>query len=65
MAVKTLTIDGKLVSAREGETILEAAREAGDRDPDALPFRRLVGRRRLPALPGRGSGKPIGRCRPA
>jgi bidirectional [NiFe] hydrogenase diaphorase subunit len=29
MAVKTLTIDGKLVSAREGETILEAAREAG------------------------------------
>jgi bidirectional [NiFe] hydrogenase diaphorase subunit len=29
MAVKTLTIDGKLVSAREDETILEAAREAG------------------------------------
>ena len=29
MTVKTLTIDGKLVSAREDETILEAAREAG------------------------------------
>jgi bidirectional [NiFe] hydrogenase diaphorase subunit len=29
MAVKTLTIDGKLVSAREEETVLEAAREAG------------------------------------
>ena len=29
MAVKTLTIDGKLISAREGETILTAAREAG------------------------------------
>jgi bidirectional [NiFe] hydrogenase diaphorase subunit len=29
MAVKTLTIDGKLISARENETLLEAAREAG------------------------------------
>src|SRR4051812_29535380 len=29
MAVKTLTIDGKLVSAREDETVLDAAREAG------------------------------------
>lgn len=29
MAVKTLTIDGKLVDAREGETLLEAARGAG------------------------------------
>ena len=29
MAVKTLTIDGKLISAREGETLLMAAREAG------------------------------------
>jgi bidirectional [NiFe] hydrogenase diaphorase subunit len=33
MAVKTLTIDGKLVSAREEETVLEAAREAGIRIP--------------------------------
>src|SRR6516162_2459449 len=29
MAVKTLTIDGKLVSAAEEETVLEAAREVG------------------------------------
>jgi bidirectional [NiFe] hydrogenase diaphorase subunit len=29
MAVKTLTIDGRLVSAREDETILQAARGAG------------------------------------
>jgi bidirectional [NiFe] hydrogenase diaphorase subunit len=29
MAVKTLTIDGHMVSAHEDETILEAAREAG------------------------------------
>lgn len=29
MAVKTLTIDGRLVSARENQTILEAALEAG------------------------------------
>jgi bidirectional [NiFe] hydrogenase diaphorase subunit len=29
MAAKTLTIDGKLVSAREDESILEAARDAG------------------------------------
>jgi bidirectional [NiFe] hydrogenase diaphorase subunit len=33
MAVKTLTIDGKLVSAREDETILTAAREAGIQIP--------------------------------
>jgi bidirectional [NiFe] hydrogenase diaphorase subunit len=29
MAVKTLTIDGKLVSAREDDTVLDAASEAG------------------------------------
>jgi len=29
MAAKTLTIDGKQVSAEEGETLLQAAREAG------------------------------------
>ncbi|MCS6851961.1 MAG: bidirectional hydrogenase complex protein HoxU [Gemmataceae bacterium] len=33
MPVKTLTINGQLVSAREGETILEAARDAGIRIP--------------------------------
>jgi bidirectional [NiFe] hydrogenase diaphorase subunit len=29
MAAKTLTIDGQLVSAEEGQTVLEAARDAG------------------------------------
>ncbi len=29
MAVKTLTIDGKLISAREDQTLLEASRDAG------------------------------------
>ncbi len=29
MAVKTLTIDGQLVSAHEDQTVLEAAQEAG------------------------------------
>ncbi len=29
MAVKTLTIDGQLVSAHEDQTVLEAAHEAG------------------------------------
>ena len=33
MAAKTLTIDGKQVSAEEGESILEAATEAGIRIP--------------------------------
>ena len=33
MAVKTLTINDQMVSAREGETILEAAQEAGIRIP--------------------------------
>lgn len=33
MAVKTLQIDGKHVSAREDQTVLEAAREAGIRIP--------------------------------
>ncbi len=31
MAIKTLTIDGKLVSAHEEQTVLEAARDAGVR----------------------------------
>jgi bidirectional [NiFe] hydrogenase diaphorase subunit len=33
MAIKTLTIDGKLISAREDDTILTAAREAGIQIP--------------------------------
>lgn len=41
MAVKTLTIDGKPVSAREGETILEAARDAGIYIPTLCAFEGL------------------------
>jgi len=33
MAVKTLTIDGKPVSAEENETILQAATDAGIKIP--------------------------------
>jgi bidirectional [NiFe] hydrogenase diaphorase subunit len=33
MAVKTLSIDGKLISARDDQTLLEAAREAGIQIP--------------------------------
>jgi bidirectional [NiFe] hydrogenase diaphorase subunit len=33
MAAKTLTIDGKLISAEEGATVLQAAEEAGVRIP--------------------------------
>jgi bidirectional [NiFe] hydrogenase diaphorase subunit len=33
MTVKTLSIDGKMVTAREGETLLQVAREAGVRVP--------------------------------
>lgn len=33
MAVKTLTIDGKLVTAQESETLLQAARSAGAKIP--------------------------------
>ena len=39
-AVKTLTIDGKLISARGDQTILEAAAGGGHLDPDAVPPRR-------------------------
>ena len=38
MSVRTLTIDDKLVSAREGETVLEAARDAGMSIPTLCHF---------------------------
>ncbi len=41
MAVKTLTIDGRLVSARDGETILDAARDAGIVIPTLCHFHGL------------------------
>lgn len=42
MAVRTLTIDGRLVSAREGETILDAAKDAGIRIPTLCHFHGLT-----------------------
>lgn len=38
MAVRTLTIDGKLVSARENETVLDAVRDAGISIPTLCHF---------------------------
>ena len=67
-AVKTLTIDGKLVSAREDQTILEAAAKRGSRSrpsatsrasPTSAPAgsawsRSAVHRRLLPACVTQG-----------
>jgi bidirectional [NiFe] hydrogenase diaphorase subunit len=59
MAVKTLTIDGKLVSAREDETLLDAAREAGIRIPTLCHLDGLseAGACRLCLVEIGGSGK--------
>jgi bidirectional [NiFe] hydrogenase diaphorase subunit len=56
MAVRTLTIDGKPVSAREGQTILEAAREAGIAIPTLCHLEGLsdVGACRLCLVEGGG-----------
>ena len=37
MAAKTLTIDGQMISAEEGQTLLEAARDAGWKTPESMP----------------------------
>jgi bidirectional [NiFe] hydrogenase diaphorase subunit len=59
MAVKTLTIDGKLVSAREDETLLDAAREAGISIPTLCHLDGLseAGACRLCLVEVGGSGK--------
>src|SRR5262245_11682928 len=59
MAVKTLTIDGKLISAREGDTVLVAAREAGIRIPTLCHLDGLseAGACRLCLVEVAGSGK--------
>jgi bidirectional [NiFe] hydrogenase diaphorase subunit len=43
MAAKTLTINGQLVSAAEGQTVLEAARDAGVRIPTLCHLEGLSG----------------------
>jgi bidirectional [NiFe] hydrogenase diaphorase subunit len=59
MAVKTLTIDGKLVSAREDETLLDAARGAGISIPTLCHLDGLseAGACRLCLVEVAGSGK--------
>ncbi len=64
MAVKTLTIDGKLMSAREDETVLEAAREAGIVIPTLCHLEGVsaVGACRLCLVEVGGSGKLQAAC---
>lgn len=64
MAVKTLTIDGKPVSAREDQTILEVAREHGIRIPTLchLPGLENVGACRLCLVEVTGVPKLLPAC---
>jgi bidirectional [NiFe] hydrogenase diaphorase subunit len=64
MAVKTLTIDGKLVSAAEEQTVLEAAREAGAVIPTLCHLEGVstVGACRLCLVEAGGSGKLQAAC---
>jgi bidirectional [NiFe] hydrogenase diaphorase subunit len=64
MAVKTLTIDGQLVSAREGETVLDAARDAGIAIPTLCYLEGVsaVGACRLCLTEVEGSSKLLAAC---
>lgn len=64
MPVKTLTIDGVPASAREGETILEAARDAGVRIPTLCHLDGIgdVGACRLCLVEVAGSGRLVPAC---
>lgn len=64
MAVKTLTINGKLVSAKEGQTVLEAARDAGVEIPTLCHLEGVsdVGACRLCMVEMAGSGKLLPAC---
>jgi bidirectional [NiFe] hydrogenase diaphorase subunit len=64
MAVKTLTIDGKLVSAREDETVLEAARDVGITIPTLCHLEGVstVGACRLCLVEVAGSHRPLAAC---
>ena len=65
VSVKTLKIDGRDVSAREDETILEVARENNIFIPTLCDLAGLSTRGRLPAVPGGGQGLARACCRPA
>ncbi len=64
MAARTLTIDGQLVSARAGETILEAARDAGIAIPTLCHLEGLsaVGACRLCLVEVVGSSRLLPAC---
>lgn len=64
MAARTLTIDGQLVSAEEGQTILEAARDAGIRIPTLCHLEGIqdVGACRLCLVEVAGSPKLLPAC---
>lgn len=64
MAVKTLTIDDKIVSAREEETILDAAHEAGIRIPTLCYLEGVstIGACRLCLVEVGGSAKLVPAC---
>lgn len=64
MAVKTLTIDGQLVSAREDDTILDAAREAGIHIPTLCYLEEIstVGACRLCLVEMAGSNRLLPAC---
>lgn len=64
MAVKTLTIDGKLISAREDQTVLQAAREAGVPIPTLCQLDGLstVGACRMCLVEVEGTGRLLPSC---
>jgi bidirectional [NiFe] hydrogenase diaphorase subunit len=64
MSVKTLTINDEMISAREGETILTAAREAGIRIPTLCHLEGVtdVGACRLCLVEIEGSSRPQPAC---
>ncbi|MEL6130087.1 MAG: 2Fe-2S iron-sulfur cluster-binding protein, partial [Cyanobacteria bacterium J06628_4] len=64
MAVKTLTIDNQLVSAREGETLLDAAKDANIAIPTLCYLEGLstVGACRLCLVEVEGSRKLLPAC---
>ena len=63
--VKTLTIDGRDVGAREDETILDVARENSIFIPTLCDSTGLSDVGRVPAVPGGGRRAATSCCRPA
>jgi bidirectional [NiFe] hydrogenase diaphorase subunit len=64
MAVKTLTIDNQMISARQGETLLQAAKEAGISIPTLCHLEGVsdVGSCRLCLIEVEGSSKLLPAC---